>query len=255
MDYYNIPEFDATGLVTTVYTSEGRGCWLSNNPEGWENYREVLAHFGLGEENITATFQRHSDSVQIVTRKEARRHVFYRPDPMVIADGIITAEPGLMISSMESDCTPVYLLDPVRKVIGMIHSGWKGTASLISVRAVQLMEKEFSCRAEDIMVAFGPCICRDCYEVGEDIIPPFAENFSEEEIHSFFIPKDNGKYLLDVNKAISISLMKEGVKEANIYSCGQCTYHGGKFYSHRRQLKAGLSGKDNMFTGIMLNIS
>lgn len=254
MDYFNIPEFDKTGLVTTVYTSEGLGCWLSNDPEGWKNYREVLAHFGLGEGDITATFQRHSASVKVVTRKEARRHVFYRPDPIVIADGIITAEPGLMLSSMESDCTPVFLLDPRNKVIGMIHSGWKGTAALISVKAVLLMVKEFSSRPEDIMVAYGPCICRNCYEVGADIIPPFTENFNKEEIDSFFIPKSDGKYLLDVNSAISISLIREGIKKENIHSCGQCTYHGGKFYSHRRQLKEGLTGKDNMFTGIMLNV-
>ena len=253
MDYYSIPAFDATGLVTTVYTSEGLGCWLSNDPAGWENYRTVAAHLGLSENDLTATFQRHSSSVQVVTRKEARRHVFYRPDPMVIADGIITAEPGLLLCSMESDCTPVYLLDPVRKAVGMIHSGWKGTASLISVKAIQLMEKEFSSRPEDILAAFGPCICKNCYEVGEDLIPPFSENFSDEEIRSFFLPKPDGKYLLDVNKAISVSLMREGVPEANISSCGRCTYHENTFYSHRRQIKAGLSGKDNMFTGIMLN--
>ena len=178
MNYYNIPFLDDTGLVTTVYTSEGLGNWISKDPEGWANYREVEAHFGLTDDDMTATFQRHSANVQVVTRKEARRHVFYRPDPMVIADGIITAEPGYMISSMESDCTPVYLLDPVRRVIGMIHSGWKGTASLISVKAVQLMEKEFGTRPEDVMVAFGPCICRDCYEVGADLIPHFAVYYS-----------------------------------------------------------------------------
>lgn len=253
MNYYNIPFLDETGLVTTVYTSEGLGNWISKDPEGWANYREVEAHFGLTDDDMTATFQRHSANVQVVTRKEAGRHVFYRPDPMVIADGIITAEPGYMISSMESDCTPVYLLDPVRRVIGMVHSGWKGTAALISVKAVQLMEKEFGSRPEDVMIAFGPCICRDCYEVGEDLILPFSENFSEEERREFFRPKIGGKYLLDVNRAITISLVREGVREENIRSCGRCTYHETEFYSHRRQVKSGLAGKDNMFTGIMLN--
>ena len=73
MDFYSIPELDATGLVTTAITSKGRGCWLSNNPEGWENYRAVAAHFGLTDDDMTATFQRHSNSVQAVTRREARR--------------------------------------------------------------------------------------------------------------------------------------------------------------------------------------
>lgn len=253
-DYYNLPTFDATGLVTTVFTAESvGGCWLSNNPDGWENYRKILARFDLTEKDITATFQRHSASVKVVTRKEAGRHVFYRPDPMVIADGLITAEPGLMLCSMESDCTPVFLLDPCRKVIGMIHSGWRGTASLIAVKAVQKMASEFGCRAEDIMAGFGPCICKGCYEVGEDIIPSFSENFSEEEIRSFFRPKGDGKYLLDVNEAISLSLIREGLRRENICPSPACTYHDDRFFSHRRQVRAGLAGNDNMCTGIMLN--
>lgn len=254
MDFYNLPAFDETGIVSTFFTAERvGGCWLSNNPYGWENYRKVLARFHLTEQDITATFQRHSASVKTVTRKEAGRHVFYRPDPMVIADGIITAEPGFLLCSMESDCTPVFLLDPVRKAIGMVHSGWRGTASLIAVNAVRKMEDEFGCLAENIMVGFGPCICRDCYEVGADLIPPFSENFSEEEIASFFLPKPDGKYLLDVNEAISVSLIREGVRRENIYPSPFCTYHEKIFFSHRRQVKAGLEGKDNMCTGIMLN--
>lgn len=254
MEYYNLPEFDSTGLVTTVFTAESvGGCWLSNRPEGWDNYRKILARFDLTEKDITATFQRHSASVQAVTHEQAGRHVFYRPDPEVIADGIVTDEPGLMLCSMESDCTPVFLLDPVLRAIGMIHSGWRGTTSLIAVRAVQLMEEKYGCRAENIKAGFGPCICRSCYEVGEDLISYFSENFNEDEIRSFFVPKTGGKYLLDVPRAISLSLMHEGVKEENIYGSNYCTYHDDIFFSHRRQIKAGLEGKDNMCTGIMLN--
>ena len=47
MDYYNIEAFDATGLVKTVFTSEGHGCWLSNSEDGHRGYREVLSHLGL----------------------------------------------------------------------------------------------------------------------------------------------------------------------------------------------------------------
>lgn len=253
MDYYSLSPFDDTGLVKTFFTARSvGGCWLSNNPVGWENHRRLLSHFNLTENDITATFQRHSANVAAVTRSEAGRHVFYRPDPPVIADGIVTDEPGLLLCSMESDCTPVFLLDPVRRAVGMIHSGWRGTASLISVNAVRLMEEKYGSRAEDIMAGFGPCICRDCYEVGADLIPHFSENFSDEEISSFFIPKPDGKYLLDVCEAIAVSLVREGVLRENIYPSPYCTYHDGLFFSHRRQLREGLEGIDNMCTGIML---
>lgn len=254
MEYRSLPAFDSTGIVTTFFTTEDAGgCWLSNNPEGWDNYRKIIDQFGITENDITATFQRHSSSVQAVTRKEAGRHVFYRPDPMVIADGIITDEPGLMLCSMESDCTPVFLMDPVRKAIGMVHSGWKGTASLISVKAVRMMQELYGCRAQNIMAGFGPCICRDCYEVGEDLIPAFSENFSGDEIRSFFIPREDGKYMLDVSEAIAVSLVREGLRRENIHPSPCCTFHGNLFFSHRRQVRAGLEGRDNMCTGIMLN--
>ena len=252
MDYYHITELEKTGFVTAICTSEGRGCWLSNCEVGWENYREVASHFGLNDTDLTATFQRHTSIVKAVSRKDAGKNVFYRPDPVEPADGIVTDEPGLMLCSMESDCTPVFLLDPVRKAIGMVHSGWKGTSSLISVHAIELMKETYGSCFSDILVAFGPCICRNCYEVGEDLIPPFSEHYSLEERKMFFRPKENGKYFLDINEAIRISLVRIGVNPENIFEQGDCTYHQKLFYSHRRQIVNGLPGNDNMFTGIML---
>lgn len=252
MDYYCIKEFDATGIVKTVFTSKDRGCWLSNTEEGHAGYREVLSHFNLSENDIASTFQRHSDCVRAVTRKDAGINTFWRSDPIEVADGIVTNETGFLLTSMESDCTPVYILDPVQRAVGMVHSGWRGTASLISVRAVELMRREYGSRPEDIMIAFGPCICKDCYEVGGDLIAPFSVHFSQDELRRLFAPKENGKYTLDVKEAIRLSLTEAGVQDERIFDCGCCTYHDGIFYSHRRQLKDGESGADHMLTGIML---
>ena len=252
MDYYFIEQFNNTGIAIATYTGMGHGCWLSNNPEGHQGYREVAEHFGITVDDMAATFQRHSGIVKVVTREQAGKHVMWRPDPIEVADGIVTNERNFMISSMESDCTPVYILDPVAKAIGMVHSGWKGTSKGIAVNAVKLMEESFGSRAEDIMIAFGPCICEKCYEVGSDLIPPFSEFYSSDELEKIFLPRNGVKYSLDVKEAIRISLRRIGVKEENMFDSGFCTYHDRLFYSHRRQIKEGLPTTDNMFTGIML---
>lgn len=252
MDYYNIEEFDKTGLVITSFTSMGHGCWLSNNPDGHAGYREVASHYGIRAEDMAATFQRHSNNVREVTFKDSGMNVLWRNDPIQVADGIVTNERRFMISSMESDCTPVYILDPVNKAIGMVHSGWKGTLKGISVKAINLMTDLYASSPEEIMIAFGPCICQDCYEVGEDLKEAFSEHYSPFEIESLFFAKNNGKYTLDVKEAIRISLRKIGVLDKNMHDCGYCTYHSGLFYSHRLQIKNGLPATDNMFTGIML---
>ena len=81
---------------------------------------------------------------------------------------------------------------------------------------------------------------------------PFLVNYSQNEVDRLFLPKPDGKYTLDVNLAIRISLERCGVRPDRIYDCGLCTYHDGRFYSHRRQLRDGEPGADHMLTAIML---
>jgi len=253
MNYYSVKQLDATGLVTTVLTSKGLGCWLSNVPRGHENYRTVAAHFGLDpEKDMVGTFQRHSAHVEAVDRSQAGKYILWRPEEVTARDGIITNEPGLMLMSMESDCTPVFLLDPVKKAIGMVHSGWKGTAGQIAPNAVRRMGECYGSDPADIMAAFGPCICARCYEVGSELIDSFAPSYSATELRRIFIPRLNGKYDLDLKLAISLSLQRLGVKEENIFDYGSCTLHDVVFYSHRGAVREGLPTNNNMLTAIML---
>ena len=252
MDYYSIKEFDDTGLVVTAFTSMGHGCWFSNDPNGHAGYREVAAHFGIRAEDMAATFQRHSAVVREVTSKDSGMNVLWRNDPIEVADGVVTNERNFMISSMESDCTPVYILDPIKKAIGMVHSGWKGTLQNISINAIELMGKLYGTLPADVMIAFGPCICKDCYEVGGDLRESFSSNYNEVELARLFAPKSNGKFNLDIKEAIRISLLKAGIQEKNIFDTDYCTYHSGLFYSHRLRAQQGLPTTENMFTGIML---
>lgn len=252
MEYSPIKSLDDTGLVQTLCTAVGHGIWFSNCEEGAENYREIGAQLGITPHEMVGTFQRHTSNVEAVTKAQGGEYVIYRSDPIVPRDGIVTNERGLLLTSIESDCTPLFILDPVRRAIGMVHSGWKGTAAMIGARAIQLMQEKYGTEPGDVLVAFGPHICANCYEVGEDLIPPFRENFSESEIESFFRPKTNGKYTLNLSEAISISLVRAGVREENIFPTKDCTFHGGRYYSHRVQVRDNLNLQDNMLTGIML---
>lgn len=153
-----------------------------------------------------------------------------------------------MLCTVEADCTPVYLLDPVHMAIGMIHSGWRGTAARISTNAISLMEQTYGTRAGDMIAAIGPCICRDCYEVSEDLIEPFREGFGAETADTFFTPKGGGKYLLDLKSAVRKTLELSGVRSENIEDSGYCTCHDGMFYSWRKDQDASV----RMLTAIWL---
>lgn len=252
MNYSTIQTLDDTKLVKTICTQKSAdkndGVWKYGEEGALQNYEELGRLFGVSTSDIVHVKQTHTAEVRIVTKKDGGEEIL-RPESVSGYDGMITNEKNLLLCTLQADCVPVFLLDPVQQVIGMVHSGWKGTANQISVNAVRLMQKEFHSRPADILAAMGPCICGDCYEVGEELLEPFAAFYSDEERACFFRKGEKeGKYLLDLPQAITIALQREGLKEENIAGPISCTLHDGVFASYRKE-------KDpvaRMLTGIML---
>ena len=251
MKYSTIPILDNTTLVQTICTQKSAdnndGIWKYGEDGALQNYEELAKIFGITTSDIVHVKQTHTASVRVVTRENGGEEVL-RPESESGFDGMITQEKNLLLCTLQADCVPVFLLDPVKKVIGMVHSGWKGTADQISVNAVRLMKDTFGCDPSDILAAMGPCICGDCYEVGEDLLEPFSLYYSEAERKTFFRDKEGGKYLLDIPKAIRLSLLREGLKEGSITDPFSCTYHDGIFASYRKEKDPAA----RMLTGIML---
>lgn len=250
-DYYHIDELEKTGLVKTVYSSVNRFAWKFGKEGSLENCRDLVKNFGITTEDMVMLNQTHTSKVRVVTKKDGGEMVT-RPQTVEGFDGMVTNEKGLLLATTEADCVPVYLLDPVKKAIGMVHSGWRGTAGEISLDAVKVMQEQYGSNPADIKVVIGPCICRNCYEVGEDLLKEFMVNYSEEEIELFFVYRrtENGvrKFFLDLKEAIFISLEKAGVKAENMSALNICTFETPAIGSWRRDNPNMWS----MVTGIML---
>ncbi len=151
-----------------------------------------------------------------------------KPDPEhveVPADGLITNTPGLVLGIRTADCVPVFFWDPVRKVAGIAHGGWKGVKDGIINRMLKVFSGQFKTRMEDLRVALGPSIRRCCYEVGKEFLGYFP---------GFYKAKDAAKGNLDLVAVIKDRLVKRGVPETLIYDTGLCTVcENAKFFSYR----------------------
>ena len=77
-----------------------------------------------------------------------------------------------------ADCVPLYFVDPKKQAIGLAHSGWRGTVNRMGARMIEEMKRQFGSNPGDLLVAVGPSICVDCYEVGEDVAGEFSKGFS-----------------------------------------------------------------------------
>ena len=255
MKYYNVEKLDNTGLVKTLFVPKGQARWriysydIEADMADIKNYEEIGMSFGIKPDHMIRVMQKHTDNIQIVREGDEGMGVTCH-EIEGYCDGMITNLKGVMLLTVEADCTPVYTLDPVNKAIGMVHSGWRGTVKKIAEKAINLMSDNYGTKKEDVLVHFGPAICKNCYEVGMELIDEFKKILECDEVHKVFKPivDKKEKYLLDVTESIRLSLIRYGVKEENITRTNICTYHGDEFDSWRRD-------KDKtkqMLTGIVL---
>ena len=150
-------------------------------------------------------------------------------------DGLVTNEPGIVLSTFYADCVPLFLLDPVKKAIGLSHSGWRGTVNKMGKVTVDAMVKEYGCDPADILAAVGPSICVDCYEVSRDVADAFMEAFMDaDNLDKIVVPKSEEKAMLDLWQANYAVFTEAGIIPEHITLPDICTACNKELlFSHR----------------------
>lgn len=216
------PPFDALNLGMNTADS------LENVRE---NYTRFCREIGVERDKLILTRQVHSADIRIVSEQDAGKG-FSRASDLGEFDGMITAARRLPIAVFYADCAPILLLDPVKKVVAAVHSGWKGTLARIGRKAVQMMRRNFGCEPSDILAAFGPSIKQCHFEVGGDVFVQFCQSFGARSLSRSIVKGD--KFYVDTDWLNMRQLVEEGLKEENISICTGCTYCEHEiFYSHR----------------------
>lgn len=245
MEIKSLVEFEKSGGIKAFYTEKPYMAWNICKEEDHADYHALALELGGDISKMVRVNQKHTTNIRIVTPEEYGEGVI---SPAVGEyDGMVTNEEGVILCTVEADCAPVYIYDPIKRAIAMVHSGRKGTAEGIVANAIRTMAQRYGCNPADLQVAIGPCICGSCYEVGEEVLAEFHPFFTEDDINRFAINIHDNKYLLDNKKAIIITLLRLGVGEDNIYDCGVCTYETETVCSYRRDHDGG-----RMLTGIMM---
>ncbi len=151
-------------------------------------------------------------------------------------DGHVTRRAGLLLAVTLADCVPVFVADPVRGAVGLLHAGWRGTAAGVVERGIGVMGRECGSVAPDLFVHLGPAICGRCYEVGPDVFAALCET------------PPPGPAPIDLRAAIRRRARSLGVRDERLSVSRECTLCGdGRYYSHR----GGDLGRHLGFIGIL----
>ena len=198
-----------------------------------ENYSRMAGALGVMRERMVLTWQTHTTNVRRVYPEDAGKGIVRERDYRDV-DGLITDVPGMTLVTFFADCVPLYFLDPVHRAIGLSHSGWRGTVKRMGAVTLSEMERAFGTRPEDVLACIGPSICRDCYEVGDDVAGEFGAAFSAAACGRMLTPKKDRKFFLDLWEANRTGLLEAGVREDHLSVTDICTRCNPELlFSHR----------------------
>ena len=175
---------------------------------------------GIAFDRAVNVRQMHGDEVLVVAEPPARP-----AQPLAEADAVVTNVQGLPITVRTADCLPVFLYDPKRKCVGLVHAGWRGSEKKITAKTVRKMEEIFGTSPADVVAALGPAIRADHYQVGRDFLERFPGCVQE---------RADGCYL-DLVKVNTRQLVESGVWAESIHDCRICTCCERACFSYRRE--------------------
>ncbi len=194
------------------------GFTKNDDPEEVKKNRKILLEqVGIPESQLAIPKQVHSSNVCIVDK----------PGIYEECDALVTDKRGIFLVVSVADCSPVYIYDPKKKVVALVHCGWRGASEKIVKKTVDFIQSEFKSEPKDLIAYIGACASVCCYEVGGEFEKIFEPRFLRF--------KKNGKYHFDLKGEIYSQLVKSGVRFENISVSSHCTICGDElFHSYRR---------------------
>jgi copper oxidase (laccase) domain-containing protein len=233
-----VMDFDFQGMSENglaISGLEGCGEWLlydfvERHPaldvavERGEAVERLIPHFVVATERLGVDFselrtaeQVHGDGIAVMAEGDGNEGGGF-PRTSMGVDGLMSSRPGDLLGILVADCCAVYVVDPKKRAIALLHSGKKGTEMGIVPKAIRLMADAYGTRAGHLRIVLSPCIRPPLYEV-------------------------------DFAAVIRRQCLDAGVPAGAIHDSGLCTGSDlGRFYSYR--MEKGKTGRMLALLGI-----
>jgi YfiH family protein len=228
----------AGGVSTGAFATMNLAYWVGDDARAvdanWDRLRREIPELEL----VARLNQVHGNVVLAATRDTAA----LRP----AADGIVTAEPGVMLGIFSADGVPILMVDSRRKIAGAMHAGWRGVIADIAGAGVRAMA-QLGANALNIRAAMGPSIGPCCFEVDADLGDRFGREIPGAEKHTR--AGRSGKAFIDLRAVVRDQLDRAGLAPANIASVGPCTRCASDRFFSRRAAGGKITGLQMSFVG------
>ena len=246
--YFRCRQLDNTNLVINAFTTRTGGVSITpfdslntsynmSDKESCvvENRKIIFNVLDIDYRNIVSAQQVHKDKITLVSKEDAGKGAFKYSNAIAESDALITNIPAIPLLMCYADCVPVFILDPIKKAIALIHSGRRGTELELVIKTLYKMKKIFDTNPRSCLAAIFPSIGPCCYNLKEqDEINDYWLNKNKFNHEAISNQNRNG-WSLDLRKTNYWQLIKGGVEGKNIFVNEICTAdHPELFFSYRR---------------------
>ncbi len=191
-----------------------------------ENHRRAYASLGLDAARACTVWQVHGADTVIAHHPTPHRKWINR------ADGMVTNQPGVPLMMRYADCVPILFYDPVQRVVGIAHAGWRGTLQGAQTSVVLTMRDAFGSNPAHIQAGIGPSIGPADYQVGEEVVAQVRDTFGTTE--GLITRAEDGSAYLDLWEANHRQLAAAGLDQIEISGISTARQTD-EFYSHRAE--------------------
>ena len=211
-------------------------------PTNLAKFKNIVCGFGTKKDsynvrNIIYPNQVHGRKIVLIKKFSKNR---------IKADGLLTLTPNLTLAVRTADCVPIIFFEKRKKMVGIIHAGWKGTIKNIAGMMVRRILQNGGA-LKDIFVAIGPAIGVCCYNIARVRARHFQKKIKPETI----LRRIKTRWHLDLKLANKMLLISEGIEKKNIETSTYCTScFKDFFYSFRKE--GGIGKRKNMINFVKI---
>lgn len=231
------------GVIHGFSTRNGgvsQGCYQSMNlgfvsgdeekrvRKNFELFGEAI---GINWKDLVLSDQTHQTKIRVISEQDRGAGIM-APKKYKGVDGLITNVPEIPLMTFHADCTPLYFVDPIKRVVGMAHAGWRGAFSGMASKMIEEMRRVYGSEAATIQVGIGPAIGECCFFIREDV-------YRQVKVFPNYVTKlkkvKEEQWSVSLESVHEHFLQIEGVLANNIWKSKVCTFcESERLFSHRR---------------------
>tara|TARA_B100000579_G_scaffold405082_1_gene390487 strand:+ start:4476 stop:5249 length:774 start_codon:yes stop_codon:yes gene_type:complete len=216
------------GVSEGIYKS--LNCGIGSNDENSrvkKNLEIVAKNFKVPTNHLILMHQTHSNKVAVIESKNNLKRLD--------CDAMLTKNSSLVLGVLTADCAPILIYEKENKIIGCIHSGWKGALNGVIENTVKKL-KELGGNTNKLVVSVGPCIDQKNYEVKEDFYSKFVKK--SKTYDSFFLKSEKKTFNFDLRGFVNKKLKDCNISQIDNISIDSFASKS-EYFSHRRAKKLG----------------